>query len=124
MLRGHAAPGDVVERHRIEHALVIHPIDEDHRDAARQLPREPLAVFAERRDQRTFDLYALEEPEVLALLLLVIVAVADEDAHAVPAASSAPLTRSAKKGFVMLMTVMPSSPLRPMRSCCAACSGT
>ena len=100
MLRGHPASGDVVERHRIEHALVIHAIDEDHRDAARQLPREPLAICAERRDQRTFDLHALEEPEVLALLLLVIVAVAHEDAHASACGILCFADQAAKKGFV------------------------
>ena len=82
MLGGHATARHVVERHRIEHALIIDAIDQDDRDAARQPPREPLAVRAERRDQSAFDLDALEEPEVLPLLLLVIVAVAHEHAHA------------------------------------------
>jgi hypothetical protein len=68
---------------------------------------------------------SLEEFQVIALLRDVIARVADEDAQpALAAASSAPATMSAKNGLAILMTVMPSRPLRPARSCCAAWRGT
>ena len=84
------------------------------------------ARIAERRDQHALDLHPLEELEVPALLRDVIVAVADEDAVA---RGRRRLLGSAhqcrrRTGLAMLITVMPSSPLRPARSCRAAWSGT
>ena len=74
------AAGDVVEGDGGQRALVVDRIHQHDRDAPRAQVRDRLARSAVGGDQHALDLHALEQAQVLALLLGVVVVVADEDA--------------------------------------------